>query len=142
MKTLERLYRKRLITLFLTVKITLLLCLSSTAQAEFRHWDEWTEKEKWAFTAFNTIQYIDLQQTRYALSHPCKCYSEGNPLFGDRPHVDKVYLYSAVTTAIVYYGLGISEPNEQLKLMWGVNAVRLGTVIHNNHIGVSWKVAF
>ena len=122
----------------------LIACLlfSHQAQADFRHFGDWTTKEKGLFTAYNVLSYVDYQQTIAALKHPCGCYREANPLFGDHPSKDKLILTQAAVAGVLYYSIG-KNPEGRLNrtMMYGI-AVRSYVVYHNNEVGLSWKVAF
>ena len=76
MKDFVKHFKKLLIILFL---------IPSTAFAEFRHFNDWSTKEKALFVSYGTVAYIDHKQTRWALAHPCDCYREANPLYGSNP---------------------------------------------------------
>lgn len=129
-------------TILSRISLLCLLLFCAPSYAEFRHINEWTDKEKAVFFTYSAITYIDVQQTRWALDHPCQCYYEANPIFGKDPHKDKLYLISALSTAAVYSAIGYEAPNAALKPLWILNAVRFGVVVHNNSVGVSWEVAF
>jgi len=120
----------------------ILWLISSPVHAEFRHFGDWTNKEKGLYTAYNVLSYIDYTQTKTALRHPCECFKEANPLFGDYPHPDKLALTQATVSGILYYWIG-SEKEDQLNntMIWGI-AVRSYVVYHNNEVGLSWQLAF
>lgn len=132
-------YRKLSTILFL--KASLLLSPLVSAD-EFRHFGDWTTKEKSLYTAYNVLSYVDYQQTIAALKHPCGCYREANPLFGGHPSKDKLILTHAAVAGILYWSIG-KNPQDRLNdtMMAGI-AVRSYVVYHNNEVGLSWKVAF
>ena len=133
MKILEKNFKKLLI----------ILCLiANPAQAEFRHFNEWTKEEKALYTGYNLISYIDYSQTKSALSDPCNCYTEANPIFGKNPHSDTILAVNVLASAYVYYSVGSRLPNNFNKTMAVVTGVRTAIVIHNDQIGVSWSVGF
>ena len=146
MKTLEKLCKKFLTIHSRTVKIlltVLLLGLTTTVHAnEFRHWNEWTNKEKVSFAAYNALTYIDYSQTKRALSHPCGCYVESNPIFGKDPHPDKLAIANVLASAYLYRYLGKQDPDGGLPALWIVSGMRVGVIIHNDQVGISWKAAF
>ena len=139
MKTLEILYKKHLTTLCLT---SIMLFCSSVAQAEFRHWNDWTKKEKVSFAAYNTLTYMDYSQTKRALSHPCGCYVEANPIFGKDPHPDRLAIANVLASAYLYRYMGKQDPDGGLPALWIVSGMRIGVIIHNDKVGISWNTAF
>jgi len=125
-----------------SVLVIACLLFSQQTLAEFRHFGDWTTKEKSLYTAYNLVSYVDYQQTIAALKHPCGCYRESNPLFGKYPSKDKLMLTQAAVAGIIYYSIG-KNPEGRLNrtMMYGI-AVRSYIVYHNNEVGLSWKVAF
>lgn len=123
---------------FKLLLITLLLT-ASPSHAEFRHFNEWTTSEKGLFLAYNTAAYIDHRQTRVGLRNG---YTEQNPLYGTHPHRDKSIAINLAISSLMYYTIGHYAPDETTPLLLGVAIARTSVVIHNDNIGVSWKVAF
>lgn len=126
-------------------KLWTILCLTAAslfsplASAEFRHFDEWTDKEKALAISYTAASYIDHRQTRVGLRQG---YKEANPIYGSNPHRDKSILINTAFMAIGYAAIGYHKPDELNHLLLGGNVTRWGAVIHNDSIGVSWKVAF
>ena len=121
-------------------KLLITLCLiPSVANAEFRHFNEWTKKEKALFTSYTLAAYVDHRQTRVGLRNG---YTEANPVFGKNPHRDKSILINSLVLAGSYYMVGYFKPDETNVVLLGGNIARWGVVAHNNNIGISWKVAF
>jgi len=124
-------------------KLLIILCLiTSPAQAEFRHFNDWTTKEKALYTGHALISYVDYSQTKSALSDPCDCYREGNPLFGSQPHADTLLATNILISAYAYYRVGSRPPDDFNKIMAVATGVRTAIVINNDRIGVSWSVGF
>lgn len=117
----------------------LLLTASPLASAEFRHFNAWTKTEKSLAFAYTAGAYIDHRQTRVGLRNG---YSEINPLYGSDPHRDKSILINAAVMGIAYAAIGYNKPDELNPLLVGGVVARWGAVIHNDSIGISWKVAF
>jgi len=117
----------------------LLLTASPLASAEFRHFSDWTKKEKTLYTSYAVASYIDHRQTRVGLRNG---YHEANPIFGNDPHRDKSILINSLVLAGTYYMVGYFRPDETNAVLLGGNIARWGVVLHNDSIGVSWKVAF
>ena len=132
-------YKKLSTILFLTASLLLSPLVSAD---EFRHWNKWTKAEKTSFVAYNAISYVDYKQTAWALDSSCECYEEGNPVLGRNPHPDKLLIIHAVANYTLYRMIGNSQPDTKTKMIWGISAVRLGVVIHNDSVGASWQVAF
>ena len=118
----------------------IILCLiPSIANAEFRHFNDWTKKEKMLFTSYTLASYIDHRQTRVGLRNG---YHEANPVFGNNPHRDKSIAINTLILAGTYYIVGVVQPDQFNPALLGGNIARWGVVAHNDSIGVSWKVAF
>lgn len=127
-------YKKLWIILFLT--------LSGSTHAEFRHFNDWSTKEKALFVTYGTVAYIDHRQTRVALADPCNCYREANPAFGNNPHKDKSIAINLAATGFIYWAVG-SFPEDYLNPYLGFATIgRAAVVIHNDSIGIDWRVAF
>jgi hypothetical protein len=137
MKTSEKRYRKHWIIRWAASS---LIFFSSSASAEFRHFDEWTKTEKALFTSYVAASYIDHRQTRVGLRNG---YTEGNKLiYGSNPHRDKSIIINSIIIGGVYTLIGKHEPGAFDTVLLGGSVARWGAVIHNDSIGVSWKVAF
>lgn len=124
-------------------KLSIILCLiPSTALAEFRHFNDWSDKEKALFLTYGTAAYIDHQQTRVALDDPCNCYSEANPLYGSKPHRDKAVAINLAAMGLLYWGVGSLPQDKVNPYLLGATLGRTAVVIHNDSIGIDWRVAF
>lgn len=119
--------------------IILLAILSAPAHAEFRHFNEWTNTEKGLFLAYQTAAYIDHRQTRVGLRNG---YVEANPLYGTHPHRDKSIAINLAFSSLMYYTIGHYAPDDTNALLLGGVVARTSVVVHNDNIGISWKVAF
>ena len=124
-----------------TIITLVLLCLAPSVQAEFRHFTDWTTKEKGLFLAYNTVSYVDYKQTAWALDHPCNCYEEANPLFGNDPSKAKLRNVQFLISGSMYYMIGKHNPDAFNTTILGVTVTRSLVVWHNGQVGVSWKVA-
>lgn len=123
--------------------VLFLLGFSSTSSAEFRHFNEWTKKEKSVFLAYTTVSWIDHSQTQWALNHPCECYTESNTLvYGSNPHKDKSLIINSIAISSMYWAVGTFEPDATVVFLGTATAVRFGVVINNDQLGASWQVAF
>lgn len=118
------------------------LILSGSAEAEFRHFNDWSNKEKALFLTYGTVAYIDHQQTRSALADPCECYREANPLYGSNPHRDKSIAINLAALGIIYGAVGSFEEDKLNPYLLGATLGRTAVVIHNDSIGIDWRVAF
>lgn len=123
---------------FKLLLITLLLT-ASPAHAEFRHFNEWTTSEKGLFLSYNTVAYIDHRQTRVGLRNG---YVEANPLYGTHPHRDKSIAINLLISGAMYWAIGHYQPDDTNALILGGLIARTSVVVHNDNIGISWKVAF
>ena len=122
-------------------KLWITLCLiASPAHAEFRHFNEWTASEKRLFLAYNTVAYIDHRQTRVGLRNG---FVEGNDwLYGNNPHRDKSAAINLAISGLMYYGIGTFPEDDTTGLMLGAILGRTAVVVHNDSVGISWRVAF
>ncbi len=144
MKTLEILCKNTWTIHSAVTSALVIVCLLFSQQtlADFRHFGDWTTKEKSLFTAYNVVSYVDYQQTIAALKHPCGCYREANPIFGKYPHRDKLILTQASVAGLLYYSIGKKQQDRMNNIMLAGIAVRAYIVYHNHEVGLSWKVAF
>ena len=125
------------------ILLALLACLWCVdANAEFRHFNEWTDKEKGLFLGYNLVSYVDYSQTTTALSDHCNCYSEGNPIFGKNPHRDTLLVTNVLVSGLSYYTIGNGIPDHFNFTMTSAIAVRTYIVYKNGQTGISWQVAF
>ena len=124
-------------------KLWIILCLiPSAALAEFRHFNDWSTKEKALFVTYGTAAYIDHHQTQSALADPCNCYQEANPIFGKNHHKDKSIAVNLAAMSMYYWAVG-SFPEDYLNPYLGLATIgRTAVVIHNDSIGIDWRVAF
>jgi len=122
-------------------KLLIILCLiPSIAHAEFRHFNDWTRTEKGLFLAYHTAAYIDHRQTRVGLRNG---YIEDNTwLYGSNPHRDKSIAVNLAISGVMYYAIGKYSADELNAGMLGAVVGRTAVVVHNDSVGVSWKVAF
>ena len=122
-------------------KLWIILCLiANPAHAEFRHFNEWTASEKRLFLAYNTVAYIDHRQTRVGLRNG---YVERNDwLYGNNPHKDKSIAINLAISGLMYYGIGTFPEDDTTGLMLGALLGRTAVVVHNDTVGISWRVAF
>ena len=125
-----------------TILLTVLLCLAPSVEAEFRHFNQWTDKEKLLFAGWNTVSYVDYRQTTYALNHPCNCYEEANPLHGSTPSNDRLLITQVIASSYLYWMVGASDPDRQNTVMLGMTLGLTAVVIHNDSVGIEWEVAF
>jgi len=118
------------------------LILSGSVEAEFRHFNDWSNKEKALFLTYGTVAYIDHRQTRVALADPCNCYREANVLYGSTPHKDKSIAINLAAMGILYWGVGSLPEDKVNPYLLGATLGRTAVVIHNDSIGIDWRVAF
>jgi len=86
------------------------------------------------------MAYIDHRQTRVGLRNG---FVEQNSwLYGEKPHRDKSAAINLVISGTMYYAIGKFPADELNTGMIGALVGRTAVVIHNDSVGVSWKVAF
>ena len=122
--------------------ITPFLILSGSVNAEYRHFNDWSNKEKALFLSYGTIAYIDHRQTRVALADPCDCYREANPIYGGNASRDKSIAINLAAMGLIYYAVGNLEEDKVNPYLFGAAVGRTAVVIHNDSIGIDWRVAF
>jgi len=118
----------------------LLLCLLLNSPAliagEFRHFNEWTNKEKAELLAYSSLAYLDYRQTAWAieqrdsLGNPL--FSERNPAFGRYPEKNELIATQIIATGFYYYLVG---KNYDPLIRGSILGIRLAAVIHNDSIG-------
>ena len=113
--------------------------IPSIALAEFRHFNEWSNKEKALFLTYGTVAYIDHRQTRIGLRNG---YTEKNPIYGNNPHRDKSIAINMAVMGIIYWGVGSLPEDKGNLYLLGATLGRTAVVIHNDSVGVSWTKAF
>jgi hypothetical protein len=69
-------------------------------------------------------------------------YTEANPLYGTHAHRDKSIAINLLFSGAMYWAIGHYQPDDTNALILGGLIARTSVVIHNDNIGVSWKVAF
>jgi len=116
--------------------------IASSANAEFRHFNDWSDKEKALFLTYGTVAYIDHRQTRVALADPCNCYREANVLYGSTPHRDKSIAINLAAMGVLYWGVGSLPEDKVNPYLLGATLGRTAVVVHNDSIGISWTRAF
>lgn len=128
--------------LWYLVKILFFLFLIPTSYAsEFRHFNEWTNKEKAEFATYTSLSIIDYKQTEWALDQNRKQgiyqYTELNPLLGSNPSDEKLMVATALQVAYYYWMIGAdSEDKKYLRFVRGfASGIRVMAVIHNDRIG-------
>ena len=119
----------------------LFLCIPVAQAGEFRHFSEWTNKEKAEFATYTSLSIIDYKQTEWALDQNRKQgiyqYTELNPLLGSNPSDEKLMVATALQVAYYYWMIGAdSEDKKYLRFVRGfASGIRVMAVIHNDGIG-------
>ena len=109
-----------------TLVVLSLMGFSSATQAEFRHFNNWTKKEKTVFIAYGTASY-----------------KESNKLvYGSDPHRDKSLIINTIALSTVYWAIGTFEPDVTVPVVGTAAVFRFGVVVSNDQLGASWQVAF
>lgn len=132
-------------------KLLAVLCLclaANNANAEFRHFGDWTAEEKAWFTAYTASSYIDYRQTLWASNQRGVngeyLFEEANPLLGKRPSKGKVAAFKLLGVAGLYYGIGEMGFSDK-GFAWAARAavlLQVGVVVHNDRIGAEFKIVF
>lgn len=124
--------------------LLMLLSSQSAAEHKFRHFNDWSKSEQYAYATMAAIAFIDVYQTKNALTHDCECFKEANPLFGSYPDYRTIKAVNLGMMALTYVFLG-SRPElnkTEKKLLWGVAALRFGIVVNNEVQGAKFSISF
>lgn len=120
--------------------LVLLMSLSSVARSDFKDWDP---VDKNIFITYSAIAVVDVLQTRSALSDPCECYAEANPLFGRYPSTGTIAVANAATAYLIYRAIDSPEWSPRYRpALRALTAVRFGVIVNNHHLGVRIQLNF
>ena len=126
----------------------LCLCLAANANAEFRHFGDWTTEEKAWFGTYTALSYIDYKQTMWMVKQKYPngewMYYEANPMFPERVRSHQIGSAKLAGLALQYWLVGEYGFKEK-PVKWGLmfNTITQGAVVvHNHHIGINISVAF
>lgn len=120
-----------------------MLLVCGTAQAgEFRHFSDWTNKERAEFLVYAGLTYTDYRQTTWALKQKNSDgdfkFVELNPILGKRPSNGSVGALLTVSAICYYYLIGKdSNPHDTNKARVIFMSLRIAAVAHNDMIGIS-----
>ena len=122
---------------------TLCVLFSFNAQADFK---DWKKTDKILFGTYVGLNVVDVGQTFDLINcqqtNPNCRYEEKNPIIGQSPSKEKVILYKALTTGVVYYALEKTPSRERTATLLIINGIMLGTVLNNHNIGLSFTLRF
>ena len=121
----------------------MLLCCGTAQTGEFRHFSDWTNKEKAEFLVYTGLTYTDYRQTTWAIKQKNSDWNfkfvELNPILGKRPSNESVGALLAAGAIWYYYLIGKdTEPfdtNDGARVIF--MSVRIAAVAHNDMIGIS-----
>jgi hypothetical protein len=123
--------------------IFMLLFCEVAQTGEFRHFSDWTNKERAEFLVYAGLTYTDYRQTTWAIKQRKSDgnfqFVELNPVLGKRPSNESVGALLAVGAIWYYYLIGKdTEPfdtNDKARVIF--MSVRIAAVAHNHMIGIS-----
>ena len=122
---------------------TLCVLFSLNTQADFK---DWKKTDKILFGTYVGLNVVDVGQTFDLINcqqtNPNCRYEEKNPIIGQSPSKEKVILYKALTTGVVYYALEKTPSRERTATLLIINGIMLGTVLNNHNIGLSFTLRF
>lgn len=126
--------------------IILLLSLFSNI-AEARDFKDWTPAEKLEFSLFATAAYMDYKQSAWAMKYKAPdgtyVYYESNPVYGKRPSKETLMVGQIISLAAYYYLISEYGDNKTITLMRrSVLIAKIGVVVHNDSIGISFSKAW
>ena len=122
---------------------TLCVLFSLNTQADFK---DWKKTDKILFGTYVGLNVVDVGQTFDLINCqqtvPNCRYEEKNPIIGKSPSKEKVILYKALTTGLVYYSLERTPEKNRVATLLIINGIMLGTVLNNHNIGLSFTLRF
>jgi hypothetical protein len=68
-------------------------------------------------------------------------YYEVNPIYGEHPSQERIYLTKAAEIGLVYVAARIF-PEYETAILIGANVVLLGVILYDNKQGISMSVRF
>lgn len=104
----------------------------------FASLSDWTQTERNLFYAYNIGSWIDYEQSKDAFK--TGVYSEGNPLFPDRPHHDRI-LAQKIIGSYILYRFNDSRDNRKYGLI-AANVVQWGVVLNHESMGINFKISW
>jgi hypothetical protein len=116
--------------------LILLLGGTSSVASEFRHWTDWTQREKIEFATFTALNYTDFAQTNVCLKQYPKC-KEANPLYGTNPNPEWLVAGFLVNQIGYYWLIGISEYSDSSKYRPYLLATKIMIVVNNDRQGIN-----
>ena len=127
------------------IRVVSALCVlfSLNTQADFK---DWKKTDKILFGTYVGLNVVDVGQTFDLINcqqtNPNCRYVEKNPIIGQSPSKEKLILYKALTTGVVYYALEKTPSRERTATLLIINGIMLGTVLNNHNIGLSFTLRF
>ena len=122
---------------------TLCVLFSLNTQADFK---DWKKTDKILFGTYVGLNVVDVGQTFDLINcqqtNPNCRYEEKNPIIGKSPSKEKVILYKALTTGLVYYSLERTPEKNRVATLLIINGIVLGTVFNNHNIGLGFTLRF
>ena len=122
---------------------TLCVLFSLNTQADFK---DWKKTDKILFGTYVGLNVVDVGQTFDLINcqqtNPNCRYEEKNPIIGKSPSKEKVILYKALTTGLVYYSLERTPEKNRVATLLIINGIMLGTVLNNHNIGLGFTLRF
>lgn len=104
----------------------------------FASLSDWTQTERNLFYAYNIGSWIDFEQSKDAFK--TGDYMEGNPLFSDRPHPDRI-LAQKILGSYVLYRFNDSVENRKYGLI-AANVVQWGVVLNHESMGIHFNISW
>ena len=108
-----------------------LFLFPTNALSEFRHYNDWTTREKLEFASYALVNYTDYAQTEYCFREIPTC-KEINPILGKNPS-DGLLVGAFLASQLSYYYL-IGSSSEHRKWIF---AFKIAIVVSNDINGVS-----
>ena len=123
--------------------IFMLLFCGVAQTGEFRHFSDWTNKERAEFLVYAGLTYTDYRQTTWAIKQKNSDgnfkFVELNPILGKRPSNESVGALLTVGAIWYYYLMGKDtkphDTTDKARIIF--MSIRIAAVAHNDMIGIS-----
>lgn len=105
----------------------------------FASLSDWTKTERNLFYAYNIGSWIDYEQSKDAFK--TGNWMEGNPLFPDSPHPDRILAQKILGSYVLYKFNDSREQGRKYGLI-AANIVQWGVVLNHESMGINFKISW
>ena len=115
----------------LAIAFVLLLCSQNVIGKE------WSDREKQIYMYYAGVTIADGLQSYSAMQHPCNCFREANPIYGDTISDGEIIASTAFSLWAMHWMIEQDAPEW---LLWTVVGGRLAVVVNNHMVGARINV--